>query len=117
MWPTAVALRRRRDLIGGQVPLMVDTASETIEHHKAGKVRILAVTGDARSRRCRTCPRSGIGHQHRGRRLLPVCGPAGMAPDVVARIDRAVADALRRRTCRTRSTASGWCPTMPALPP
>ncbi|HYF18856.1 MAG TPA: tripartite tricarboxylate transporter substrate-binding protein, partial [Ramlibacter sp.] len=39
-----------QDLIGGQVPLMVDTASETLEHHKAGKVRILAVTGEQRSR-------------------------------------------------------------------
>jgi tripartite-type tricarboxylate transporter receptor subunit TctC len=39
-----------QDLIGGQVPLMVDTASETLEHHKAGKVRILAVTGESRSR-------------------------------------------------------------------
>ena len=37
-----------QDLIGGQVPLMVDTASETLEHHKAGKVRILAVTGEQR---------------------------------------------------------------------
>jgi tripartite-type tricarboxylate transporter receptor subunit TctC len=43
-----------QDLIGGQVPLMVDTASETIEHHRAGKVRILAVTGEQRSRAC--CP-------------------------------------------------------------
>ena len=33
-----------QDLIGGQIPLMVDTASETLEHHKAGKVRIVAVT-------------------------------------------------------------------------
>ncbi|MDB5913157.1 MAG: tctC, partial [Ramlibacter sp.] len=39
-----------QDLIGGQIPLMVDTASETLEHHKAGKVRILAVTGEQRSR-------------------------------------------------------------------
>lgn len=38
-----------QDLIGGQIPLMVDTPSETIEHHKAGKVRILAVTGENRS--------------------------------------------------------------------
>ena len=39
-----------QDLIAGQVPLMVDTASETIEHHKAGKVRIIAVTGEQRTR-------------------------------------------------------------------
>ena len=31
-----------QDLIGGQVPLMVDTASEPIEHHKAGKVRTVS---------------------------------------------------------------------------
>jgi len=38
-----------QDLIGGQIPLMVDTASETIEHHRAGRLRILAVTGESRS--------------------------------------------------------------------
>ena len=38
-----------QDLLGGQVPMMIDTASETIEHHKAGKLRILAITGESRS--------------------------------------------------------------------
>src|SRR6187399_481036 len=38
-----------QDLLGGQVPMMVDTASETIEHHRAGKLRILAITGESRS--------------------------------------------------------------------
>ncbi|PMY01260.1 tripartite tricarboxylate transporter substrate-binding protein, partial [Pseudomonas sp. GW460-13] len=37
------------DLLGGQIPIMVDTISETIEHHRAGRLRILAVTGNARS--------------------------------------------------------------------
>ena len=60
-----------QDLIGGQVPLMVDTASETIEHHKAGKVRILAVTGEQRSQgAARSAHLEGAGHQHGGRRLL-----------------------------------------------
>ena len=39
-----------QDLIGGQVPMMIDTLSETLEHHKAGKVRIIAVTGEQRTR-------------------------------------------------------------------
>ena len=84
-----------QDLIGGQVPLMVDTASETIEHHKAGKVRILAVTGDARGRALPDVPtlkESGINVAADA--FFGLYGPAGMAPDVVARIDRAVADAL-----------------------
>ena len=38
-----------QDLLGGQVPMMVDTASETIEYHRAGKLRIVAITGDGRS--------------------------------------------------------------------
>ena len=53
-----------QDLIGGQVPLMVDTASETIEHHKSGKVRILAVTGETRTKACllytSPSPRDGL---------------------------------------------------------
>jgi tripartite-type tricarboxylate transporter receptor subunit TctC len=60
-----------QDLIGGQVPLMVDTASETLEHHKAGKVRIVAVTGDARSKALPDVPTlKELGHECRGRRLL-----------------------------------------------
>ena len=61
-----------QDLIGGQIPLMVDTASETIEHHKAGKVRILAVTGE--QRRNRALPDvptlKELGINTHGRRLL-----------------------------------------------
>ncbi len=29
--------------------MMIDTASGTIEHHRAGKLRILAITGETRS--------------------------------------------------------------------
>jgi tripartite-type tricarboxylate transporter receptor subunit TctC len=85
-----------QDLIGGQVPLMVDTASETLEHHKAGKVRILAVTGETRSRALPDVPtlkESGINVAADA--FFGLYGPAGMPADVVARIDRAVADALK----------------------
>lgn len=84
------------DLIGGQIPLMVDTASETIEHHRAGKVRILAVTGDARAKALPEVPtlkESGINVVADG--FFGVYGPAGMAADTVNRINKAVGDALR----------------------
>ena len=85
-----------QDLIGGQVPLMVDTASETIEHHKAGKVRILAVTGESRTRALPDVPTlKEAGINISADAFFGLYGPAGMAPDVVARIDRAVADAMR----------------------
>ena len=84
------------DLIGGQVPLMVDTASETIEHHRAGKVRIVAVTGEARSKSLPDVPtlkESGINVVADG--FFGLFGPVGVPADVVARLNRAVGDALR----------------------
>ena len=106
-----------QDLIGGQIPLMVDTASETLEHHKAGKVRILAVTGEQRSKALPDVPTlKELGINMTADAFFGLYGPAGMAPDVVARIDRAVADALRRPKSRRRSSASAWCPATRAPP-
>lgn len=85
-----------QDLIGGQIPLMVDTASETIEHHKAGKVRILAVTGEQRSRALPDVPTlKEQGVDMAADAFFGLYGPPGMQPEVVARIDRAVAEALK----------------------
>lgn len=97
-----------QDLIGGQVPLMVDTASETIEHHKAGKVRILAVTGEQRSRSLPEVPTlKELGIDVAADAFFGLYGPAGMPADVVARIDRAVADALRAPEVQEKITGFG----------
>ena len=37
------------DLMGGQIPVAVDTLDTLVQQHEAGKLRILAVSGDARS--------------------------------------------------------------------
>jgi tripartite-type tricarboxylate transporter receptor subunit TctC len=85
-----------QDLIGGQIPLMVDTASETIEHHKAGKVRILAVTGEQRSRALPDVPTlKEQGINMAADAFFGLYGPPGMPGDVVNRLDRAVAEALK----------------------
>jgi tripartite-type tricarboxylate transporter receptor subunit TctC len=100
-----------QDLIGGQVPLMVDTASETLEHHKAGKVRILAVTGEARNRALPDVPtlkEQGIASTADA--FFGLYGPPGMAPDLVARIDRAVADALKAPEIQERIYGFGLVP-------
>ena len=100
-----------QDLIGGQVPLMVDTASETIEHHKAGKVRILAVTGEQRSRALPEVPTlKELGINMTADAFFGLYGPAGMAPDVVARIDRAVAEALRSPEVQEKVYSFGLVP-------
>jgi tripartite-type tricarboxylate transporter receptor subunit TctC len=97
-----------QDLIGGQVPLMVDTASETIEHHRAGKVRILAVTGESRSRSLPEVPtlkESGINVTADA--FFGLYGPAGMSAETVARINRAVAEALRGQEVQDKITSFG----------
>jgi tripartite-type tricarboxylate transporter receptor subunit TctC len=100
-----------QDLIGGQIPLMVDTASETIEHHKAGKVRILAVTGDQRTRALPDVPtlkEQGINMSADA--FFGLYGPPGMPADVVAKIDRAVADALKDPVVQERIYGFGLVP-------
>jgi tripartite-type tricarboxylate transporter receptor subunit TctC len=100
-----------QDLIGGQVPLMVDTASETIEHHRAGKVRILAVTGEQRSRALPDVPTlKEIGIDVTADAFFGLYGPPGMAPDMVQRIDRAAASALRAPDVQEKIYALGLVP-------
>jgi tripartite-type tricarboxylate transporter receptor subunit TctC len=100
-----------QDLIGGQVPLMVDTASETLEHHKAGRVRILAVTGEQRTRALPDVPTlKEAGINISADAYFGLYGPAGMAPETVARIDRAVADALRDSAIQDKIHAFGLVP-------
>lgn len=100
-----------QDLIGGQIPLMVDTASETIEHHKAGKVRILAVTGEQRSRALPDVPTlKEQGINMAADAFFGLYGPPGMQADVVARIDRAVADALKDPAIQEKIHGFGLVP-------
>lgn len=100
-----------QDLIGGQIPLMVDTASETLEHHKTGKVRILAVTGEQRSRALPEVPTlKELGINITADAFFGLYGPAGMAPDLVAHIDRAVADASRAPEVQERVYGFGLVP-------
>ena len=100
-----------QDLIGGQVPLMVDTASETIEHHRAGKVRILAVTGTQRNRALPEVPTlKEAGIDVSADAFFGLYGPPGMAPELVQRIDRAVADALRMQDVQDKIYNLGLVP-------
>ncbi|MFM9999630.1 MAG: tripartite tricarboxylate transporter substrate-binding protein, partial [Burkholderiaceae bacterium] len=78
-----------QDLLAGQVPLMIDTATETIEHHKTGKLRILAMTGEQRSASLPDVPTlKELGINVAADAFFGLYGPAGMPIDVVARIDR-----------------------------
>ena len=100
-----------QDLIGGQIPLMVDTASETIEHHKAGKVRIVAVTGEQRNKSLPDVPTlKEQGIDMAADAFFGLYGPAGMKPEVVNRIDQAVAEALKDPVIQEKIYGLGLVP-------
>jgi tripartite-type tricarboxylate transporter receptor subunit TctC len=99
------------DLLGGQIPLVVDTPLEVIEHHRAGKLRILAVTGEARNKALPEVPTlKELGINMAADAYFAVYGPAAMPADVTARISRAVADALRQTDVSERIFNLGLAP-------
>jgi tripartite-type tricarboxylate transporter receptor subunit TctC len=97
-----------QDLIGGQIPMMIDTASETIEHHRSGRVRIIAVTGDQRSRALPDVPtlrEQGINTSADA--FFGLYGPAGLPADVVGKIGTAVGTVLGESAIQERITSFG----------
>jgi tripartite-type tricarboxylate transporter receptor subunit TctC len=99
------------DLLGGQVPLVIDTPLETIEHHRAGKLRIVAVTGEQRTKSLPDVPtlkESGIGIAADA--FFGLYGPPGLSADVTARVSRAVADALKAPDVSDKIHSLGLAP-------
>lgn len=86
-----------QDVLAGQVPAGVGSLSEFIEHHRAGKLRVLAVSGTQRSRIAPDIPT----FQELGLRgidknpWLAFVGPAGMPAVFVDRFATAVDQVLK----------------------
>ncbi len=100
-----------QDLLAGQIPLMVDTASETIEHHRSGKLKILAVTGEARSSALPEVPTlKELGINVVADAFFGLYGPANMAPDRVQKISDAMAQALNNPEVQARIRGFGLVP-------
>lgn len=80
------------DLSEGRLPAMISGSNSFVEMHKAGKVRLLAVSGEQRSARVPDVPtlkESGINLS--SVTVTGLWGPARMAPDLVQRLHDAVA--------------------------
>jgi tripartite-type tricarboxylate transporter receptor subunit TctC len=100
-----------QDLLGGQIPLMIDTASETIEHHRAGKVRILAVTGETRNQALPDVPTlNEAGVNVVADAFFGLYGPANVPAERVRTISDAVAKALADPDTQARIRALALTP-------
>ena len=89
------------DLIGGQVPVAVDTLDTLLPQHEAGKLRILATSGPRRSPFSADIPtfkEAGLDLVGTGWNAL--FAPASMPKDRVARLGAAVEQGMREEATR-----------------
>ncbi|OVZ60708.1 hypothetical protein CDO44_08260 [Pigmentiphaga sp. NML080357] len=97
------------DLLGGQVQLMLETIPNTLSSVRAGKLRALAISSDARSASLPDVPT----FKEAGLNKLNVTtwtglfGPAGMPADVAARLNAEIAKIATDRDYITRIEQTG----------
>jgi tripartite-type tricarboxylate transporter receptor subunit TctC len=97
------------DLLGGQIPLLLD--NPPVEQYKAGKLRIIAVTGETRQRQLPDVPTlKELGMNVVADQFFALYGPAGMAPELVKRLSDAVAESLKAPEVQERLYAIGMAP-------
>lgn len=100
------------DLIGGQIPLAINVAANFVEHHRAGRLRVLATTGEKRSPLLQEVPtvfEAGLGDLQVDEWYAFVA-KAGTPRDESAAFAAAVREVVERRDVRTALLASGHVP-------
>jgi tripartite-type tricarboxylate transporter receptor subunit TctC len=98
------------DLIGGHVPLSTDALASQLELHRAGKVRILAVSGTRRNASLPDVPtarEAGIDAFDHANASYSAFVPAGTPAEVVARLERAFVAAMQQAQVRNLMTRTG----------
>lgn len=96
-------------LLGGHIQYKFDVVSETMELHRNGKVRILAVTGAKRDSQVPEVPtlkESGIPMEATA--WFAMYGPAGLPPKTLARLEKAVSAAIRQPGMQDRLAKLGY---------
>jgi len=98
------------DLIAGRIDIMFDNIPLPLPHIKAGKLRGLAVTAAQRSPSLPDLPtlaEAGVpGFDVSS--WYGIYAPAGLPPDMVAKLNAAFNEALRTPEIRERLTTQGW---------
>lgn len=98
-------------LLGGHIDYKFDVVTETAELHRAGKVRILAVTGSQRDPQVPEVPTlKEQGVDMEAVAWFAMYGPAGLKPEVRDRISQAVARAIQSPVLRARLIEQGYEP-------
>jgi tripartite-type tricarboxylate transporter receptor subunit TctC len=87
------------DVVGGQIQMMFGNFASILPHVKSGRVRPLAVTGATRSPVLPDLPTVAEAANLPGFAVTEwyaVIGPAGLPPEIVQRMNKAIYDAMKR---------------------
>ena len=98
-------------LLGGHIGYKFDVVSETAELHRAGKVRIIAVTGSKRDPQVPEVPtlkESGVPMEATA--WFAMYGPANLNPEALKRLESAMVRAIKQPQVREHLTRLGYDP-------
>ncbi len=98
-------------LLGSHIGYKFDVVSETAELHRSGKVRVIAVTGAQRDPQVPEVPtlkEQGIDMEATA--WFAMYGPAGLKPEVLARLEQSVMSAVQQPAVRGKLIALGYEP-------
>lgn len=85
------------DLIGGHLPLFFTSTQDLIEPHQAGRIRVLATSGAARSPVMPDVPTfTESGYDIRGEGWYGIYAPAATPAPQILRLNKAVRDAIAK---------------------
>lgn len=100
------------DLMGGQITMVVTTTSDLLEQHKSGRVRVLATSSKVRSPFLPDIPTfAEAGFDIEGSGWYGVYAPAKTPADLVAKLSKAVAEAVQSPPVKEKLLAFGLVPT------
>ena len=92
------------DMLGGQIETGFTSTLTALQHYKSGKLRVIAVAGKARTRRCRMCrPPIEAGYpDYETYAWYGMYAPKGTPREVVTRIQQEIANIVRRPDMQER---------------
>ena len=106
------------DALGGTIPMLIANMPTVLPHVQSGKLRALAVTGDRRSTLAPNLPtvaESGL-PGYSSVTWFGIYGPAGMKPELVARINQAFNRAIQNPEVIASLAKQGVEPAKPQTP-
>lgn len=100
------------DVVAGHIPIIVTTTSDLVQMHKAGRIRVLATSGQARSTFLPDVPTfAEAGYNITAAGWYGMFAPAKTPPETVARLNKAIVDAVHAPDVKERMLAFGMEPT------